>query len=97
MHRKLVQYSLSVILLICLAYKTTSSILHIATQEIEFVEQLSTEKETKEIEKLYEIEVFFLSSFSFIFLPNSIAHNYFDRINSLPLRHFQLHYPPPNV
>jgi len=96
MQIKLVQYILSVILLTCLAYKTSSNLVHAVSYVIEFSEQIAGDKETKEIEKLYEIEVFFQSSHNLFFKPNSSKLDFFYRKNSLPFRHFHLHYPPPN-
>jgi len=92
----LVQYILSVILLTCLAYKTSSTLLHAVSHEIEFLEHYVGEKETKEVEKLYEIEVFFQSHTVFFFSSNSRELNFFDPKKMLPFRHFHLHYPPPN-
>ncbi|MCA5005507.1 hypothetical protein [Sphingobacterium bovistauri] len=97
MRIKLIQYILSVILLSCLAFKTSAPLIHITSHNTEFVEQFSTENETKEIEKLYEIEVFIQSVFSYLFVSNSIELNFIEKKHKLPFIHFQLHYPPPNV
>lgn len=92
----LAQYILSVILLTFLAYKISASLLHSVSYEIEFSEEFAGEKETKEIEKLYEIEVFFQSNSCYFFISHSSELDFFDQINSLPFQHFHLHYPPPN-
>ncbi|WP_149913671.1 hypothetical protein [Sphingobacterium cavernae] len=96
MRIRLVQYILSIILLTCLAYKTSSTLLHAVSHEIEFLEHFVGEKETKEVEKLYEIEVFFQSHIGFFFSSNSRKLDFFDPKKMLPFRHFHLHYPPPN-
>lgn len=96
MQIKLVQYILLVILLTCLTYKTSSTILHAFSYEVEFLDQFSGEKETKEVEKLYEIEVFIQSSSFFFYSTLGRELDFFEYKNSLPFRHFHLHYPPPN-
>lgn len=97
MSKKVVQYILSVLLLACLAYKTSSPILHIVSQEFEFFERLTSEKECKEVEKLYENEVLFPTKFSFTFTAFSQDLDFNDILNALPFRNFELHYPPPNA
>lgn len=96
MHKRLVQYILSIILLTCLAYKTSSTLLHSVSHEIDFLNHFVGEKETKEVEKLYEIDVFFQSHSGFFFISNSRELDFFDKKNILPFGHFHLYYPPPN-
>ena len=96
MQIKLVQYILSVILLTCLTYKTSSTLLQAFSYEVEFLDQFTGEEETKEVEKLYEIEVFIQPSSFFFYSSHSRELDFFESKNSLPFRLFQLHYPPPN-
>lgn len=97
MHIKIVQYILSVVLLTCVAYKTSSTLMHAVSSDIEFFGHFSPEKETKEIEKLYEVEVFYQPNIFFFLDLQGNSFDFFDKKNSLPFRHFQLHYPPPNA
>ncbi|MBD1428550.1 hypothetical protein [Sphingobacterium litopenaei] len=97
MRKQLVQYILSVILLACFAYKMTSAVTQAISQEIEILDSFSTEKETKEIEKMNEIEVFIQSNFNFLFTSTSLKLDFYERKSSLPFRYFQMHYPPPNA